>query len=331
MELDILFNSRLCRAALRPGKNGVFGCSVVGYTSEKHMLNTFSHSQRSLKSVRLAFTLVELLVVIGIIALLISILLPALSKARESANQVKCQAQQRQIAMAMILHANDHRGYMPIVGLLETPGYAPKDAQDDRQLKYDYYVSGTTLHLMTIIGALGPQLGQEVRADSLANLQTDIQKGVLRKLFVCPSDRLGGRLGATVLDGGAGYFSYAFNEAALGWGEPGGSDGVTAGHSRQRGNTARMPHSADLMLFTDGAPRGGDGNANWMLYYDNAKDISLGDIYRGNGGGDKSLFDMFRHRGRLNVAFVDGHVDNMLIKDGSPLDRISINKDFTQN
>jgi hypothetical protein len=31
------------------------------------------------------------------------------------------------------------------------------------------------------------------------------------------------------------------------------------------------------------------------------------------------------------VAFVDGHVDNMLIKDGSPLDRISINKDFTQN
>jgi len=60
-----------------------------------------------------AFTLVELLVVIGIIALLISILMPALSKAREQANAVKCMSNQRNLGNALVLFTQEHQGFLP--------------------------------------------------------------------------------------------------------------------------------------------------------------------------------------------------------------------------
>jgi prepilin-type N-terminal cleavage/methylation domain-containing protein/prepilin-type processing-associated H-X9-DG protein len=176
------------------------------------------------------FTLVELLVVIGIIAVLIAILLPTLNKAREASRQVKCLANMRSITQAMIGFANDHKGFMPgragsghtryttsggVVngnppnGVIEAADWICWHRKVDP-------ITGTAnsgasdgnITYSSIAPYMGVKpidtTGDPVRANSVAQQ--------LENVFRCPSDQLDARPNADQGGRGAYRYSYSANE-----------------------------------------------------------------------------------------------------------------------
>jgi len=288
-------------------------------------MSSHGHSWRTLKPRGGGFTLVELLVVIGIIALLMAILLPVLNRAREAARSAKCLSNLRTTAQAAILHANDHKGYMPVAGATfypTAPSATPRDMGDANMQKYSYFTDGSVQRPMGLAGSLAKYIGQTVRTDSRAHLEADLNTGTVAKVFICPSDRDGGWVGFTIAEYTGGLWtgpisrqSYAFNEGVLGIAEPP-EGGVTQYGCRFRGNLAKVRRASQIFLLTDSTNlRGGSpSNPGILVYFNTQFNQTLADVYYNRLSGDSVNFDRTRHRGRINISFCDGHAESMPIE-----------------
>jgi prepilin-type N-terminal cleavage/methylation domain-containing protein/prepilin-type processing-associated H-X9-DG protein len=285
-------------------------------------------AQLNNQSARNGFSLVELLTVIGIIAILIGLLLPTLSRARENARLVRCQANLRTIYTAAQLHANDHLGYLPAAGWHWDPvgGVVnPQGLRDDRSRRYIYYHDAGIERPVPITVALAISLGAKVRLDSRQNLEADMQSEQLRKLFTCPSQEVPLRgltqKSSEPWEAPRDWSSYVFNEAILGLREKETTSRPTLGLA------TRVKRPTEVMFAMDGRPRD-QLKDNWLMVPDKGTQDTLWSFQQmvsGSSGYGKQLLDFLRHRYRANVVFMDGHVESISMTRGG-LDSVGVSK-----
>ena len=282
---------------------------------------------------RSAFTLVELLVVIGIITVLIGILLPALAGARRAAQRTACAAKLHAIMLAAQNHRNTHADYYPLAGLV--PGVFPEQLGDIDCQKYDYYsfnISGGNRQLCPITDALWTQMaGSRANNSSTGGLLGATGEGQREAImldpngplraFICPAqansplDIQPQIVALYIPTSGQNYTmepqSYVYNEYVLGWED-------ILGHLRGKGSRVRSPvttlFAADGLGGSTLANHGGFGLANKLFTVYNmttTSPVSLADAFTSRAGyaGDKQCFDKVRHAGKINIAFCDGHVE----------------------
>jgi prepilin-type N-terminal cleavage/methylation domain-containing protein/prepilin-type processing-associated H-X9-DG protein len=256
------------------------------------------------------FTLIELLAVIGIIAILIGILIPLLSGARRSANDVKCKSNIREVCRALLNYSAENKGKFPpnITNLSPAPPSGPRWNSWSDVDRIGRYLPPTQ------VGA-GSNLG--------------IHQSIMTPVLTCPEDDLGSRSyamnywasSAMNLAGGAVGAAY-FPKAGKSWGPsakesarlfligemlssfPDGRGGYVADHTI--GNVGVI-FSTDTVRFRPGR-RFIDF---WITVLDPAHRYRPADTefawsrHRRRGDGGTRVVEA---RGRANFGFADGHV-----------------------
>jgi len=281
-----------------------------------------SQFQRSSSRPSHGFTLVELLVVIGIIALLISILLPSLNKARRAAATVQCSSNMRQIALAMLQYITDNRGKFPPSGAPVIANVYPFGWWWANELVRDKYIneSGVNVYSHPNSAVTDKKFSSSnvfkcpegVPSDEMAGGSGDYPTDPLNNSYTILNDsdtpgapaeglgvpswymlnsRVANSVGAMVLPGGTQaspfcWFNSSTTAATL----------QTAGYQRYMGLVRK---SSELIMIVEAS------DPNW---YDQTASTSQPSLYLRRLGARHGQRTADGRNAYTNFAFFDGHV-----------------------
>jgi prepilin-type N-terminal cleavage/methylation domain-containing protein len=232
---------------------------------------------------RCGFTLVELLVVIGIIAVLIAIFLPVLAKARAQANRAVCLSNIRQLGIGVLMYCNDNQGWFPTCACPDdTVAFIPYP--DD----WLHWQANRSLTGSAIAKYLG-------RAEILA--------GILR----CPSDSFDNRKTYPSIAAGQGpyVYSYSMNDAL-------GQNVKGAEPRGYRTKLSRWRSPSRKVMLTEGTgdlPRS-FYSASWHYDAPLTRRHGIGRFHKNIPGNPAMSFGA-KLGVNVSAAFLDGHADSI--------------------
>ncbi len=237
-----------------------------------------------MKSRRAAFTLVELLVVIGILAVLMGVLIPVLGKARAAGSSTLCQNNLRQLQHAALEYSVDNRGYLP-------------PAHFDFITKNLHRWHGTRTTVNSAFDF------------TFSPLRPYLQKGVIKQ---CPTfDPSPG--GFEQSAGGYGYNDHYLGSSSELASGPMSFQVYQSTYVNSPAKMAMIARPAETIMFTDAAIASPD-----LIEYSFVEPPLA-------SGYPTSPSIHFRHAGRANVVWVDGHVTSQLMEWTYPVNVYDVN------